>query len=903
MNATAVTPVGPIRLRYDKPVLIGRADSLVLIPVGGGDAVTLRTEVQDSSIIVRHPSLEAGKMYRLQIKSNAVLNTDSVSASPYELLFRVLMSAPRLLTSAPAAGEIRVATGAAITVKFNQGITLLDSTRVTIRPVSGSAPVITNVIMTDSTLSMLHTGMLPGVRHIASIDQGAVRNEDGVVNNPVDFIFTTILGAPAVSGVFPFANATGISIETPIEISFDRNITLHDTTKIRLVANGVPVTGLRTRLTQNRRLDLIVNPLAFLTEFEIQVDAGAVRNEDGIGNERFTSKFTTIIRAPETPQLLTPVTGDSLVIPMARFTWSAPVRAAKYTWQLSRTFTFETILQERVDHPDTTALVTAELEPLTQYFWRLRAINDGGSSDWSEIRRFVVRTLEPIPVFPAVRETGISIAPVFSWTIRKDSMRSRFQLSTDSLFSSIIYDTLTSGQTARARGLEGNRSYYWRVRIDNGDGISLWTPTRRFTTRPDPSQAESGPASVTFTFGPTSMQENTIPQKSDFRLIVMPGRDSLDVATVFTGDYQKTWRAFFEPGNGRHIEFKAEDNRFKFRPGKGFWVLSTQNVSFNQPLRAVNLKASDVYGVKVHPGWNIIGSPFRSQVSWTMVQAINNLNEPLFRFDRAWFQTDVMEPFNGYYFYNNPESPLDSLFLPYTLPDKQSVRTQPVVTTPQFALKAVFDKDLTVETSWSDKDKGVSSRYPQPDWTEQGVYMTEKNDAGAAFVHYVGVNPVLVVKALPGKPVTLSMKHMETTSEAVLLENLADGRMLLLESGSDVRFTPEVSETRFAVKSGRLTELRADITANRPADVELRPNYPNPFNPVTVIRFGLPDERAVHIEVFDVTGRRVAVLANRTFQAGWHAVSFDAKTLAGGVYLYRLTAGNQIKTGKMTLVK
>ena len=88
-----------------------------------------------------------------------------------------------------------------------------------------------------------------------------------------------------------------------------------------------------------------------------------------------------------------------------------------------------------------------------------------------------------------------------------------------------------------------------------------------------------------------------------------------------------------------------------------------------------------------------------------------------------------------------------------------------------------------------------------------------------------------------------------------------------------------------------------------PYALELAQNYPNPFNPATSIGFTLPEASDVRLEVFDVTGRRVAVLVDGHKPAGRHHVTFDAGTLSSGVYLYRLRTEAGVKNRKMTLIK
>lgn len=81
-------------------------------------------------------------------------------------------------------------------------------------------------------------------------------------------------------------------------------------------------------------------------------------------------------------------------------------------------------------------------------------------------------------------------------------------------------------------------------------------------------------------------------------------------------------------------------------------------------------------------------------------------------------------------------------------------------------------------------------------------------------------------------------------------------------------------------------------------------NYPNPFNPVTTIRFGLPSEASVDLRVYNILGQEVAVLINNEMKtAGNYDVSFNAKGLASGTYIYRLTSGSNVVTKKMVIMK
>ena len=110
---------------------------------------------------------------------------------------------------------------------------------------------------------------------------------------------------------------------------------------------------------------------------------------------------------------------------------------------------------------------------------------------------------------------------------------------------------------------------------------------------------------------------------------------------------------------------------------------------------------------------------------------------------------------------------------------------------------------------------------------------------------------------------------------------------------------------RFARKSLNFSISNASAGAfegglDRPT---LFPNFPNPFNPVTTISFGIPEASEIQLIVYDMLGREVKVLVNGTLEAGVHEVSFEAGSLSSGMYLYRLETPAGVQVRKMTLLK
>ncbi|HEX2867940.1 MAG TPA: T9SS type A sorting domain-containing protein [Ignavibacteriales bacterium] len=89
-----------------------------------------------------------------------------------------------------------------------------------------------------------------------------------------------------------------------------------------------------------------------------------------------------------------------------------------------------------------------------------------------------------------------------------------------------------------------------------------------------------------------------------------------------------------------------------------------------------------------------------------------------------------------------------------------------------------------------------------------------------------------------------------------------------------------------------------------PNNFFLSQNFPNPFNPSTTIKFGLPAEAFVSLRIFNILGQEVAVLINSEHMtAGSYNVDFNASKLTSGTYIYQLNFNNQMITKKMLLMK
>ena len=88
----------------------------------------------------------------------------------------------------------------------------------------------------------------------------------------------------------------------------------------------------------------------------------------------------------------------------------------------------------------------------------------------------------------------------------------------------------------------------------------------------------------------------------------------------------------------------------------------------------------------------------------------------------------------------------------------------------------------------------------------------------------------------------------------------------------------------------------------------VKPNYPNPFNPVTTLRYDLPEDTNVNITIYDIMGRQISTLVSSKQTAGYKSVQWNSTNDKGapvpaGLYQYTIEAGQYRQTNKMVFLK
>ncbi len=163
----------------------------------------------------------------------------------------------------------------------------------------------------------------------------------------------------------------------------------------------------------------------------------------------------------------------------------------------------------------------------------------------------------------------------------------------------------------------------------------------------------------------------------------------------------------------------------------------------------------------------------------------------------------------------------------------------------------------------------------------------------------------------------LSLNISSLGQVKVLVCNLEAGLWNIIQDGNPVaeaESSPEGKSIYFTAEQGNyiLSKMPTSIEliGSKLNGFELFQNYPNPFNPSTVIKYSIPyvkkdygSSKLVTLKVYDILGREVESLINKTQNPGNYSFQFNAKNLPSGVYYYRLKCGGYVKTKKMVLIR
>jgi photosystem II stability/assembly factor-like uncharacterized protein len=312
-------------------------------------------------------------------------------------------------------------------------------------------------------------------------------NDAGTGPWSLKFNFTTITGPPAPPVLFsPPNNAVDVSLTPVLDWNEDISVISY---QLQLSTDSVFGTTLLD--SSGFTISELTVRSGLLTNLTTYFWRVRTTNSFGTSNWSAVWKFTTLLAPPGAPLLISPPNNDTGVTTTPVLDWNDVQFAQTYRVQLSSDSTFGTTIINIGGLTSSHYNVPGGfLSNNTRYFWRVNATNSAGTGPWSATWNF--RTVISPPVAPPVLisppngATGQSLTPLLDWNDVFQATGYRVNLSQDSLFNSVLIDTSlpVSNYTVRSGALNGNITYYWRVRAFNSGGFGPWSVTWRFTTQP-----------------------------------------------------------------------------------------------------------------------------------------------------------------------------------------------------------------------------------------------------------------------------------------------------------------------------------------------------------------------------------------------------------------------------------
>jgi len=609
-------------------------------------------------------------------------------------------------------------------------------------------------------------------------------------------------------------------------------------------------------------------------------------NEIGAGEWSDVWSFTTeggVTNPPAKVTLLSPEDEAQDVDVMPVLSWQAVDDTDSYSIQVSTSSDFSSTVTDLSDLTSTQVEV-GELAVETGYFWRVRAENEVGAGEWSDVWSFT--TGLPVPsqvtlLSPGDGAQDVSIMPLISWEAAENAESYSLQVSTSSDFTTTVTDL--SGQTIteiEIGELDFETEHFWRVRAENETGLGPWSDVWSFTTEVEPT---SPPAKVTLiapedqaqdvAISPTFSWES-VATADTYNLQVSQLSDFSDLETDFTqltvteieiGDYEYAtelyWRvqASNEGGEGEWSDvrsFTTEEEMVSLpvkvtllTPENGAMDVSAMPLLIWQPVAG-----ADSYNVQV-----ATSSDFSTTVADLTGETETEveISELSYETEHYWRVQAVNEagagPWSDAWSFITEEEPL-------TPPEA------PVLISPE---DNETDTELTVSLQWNASDRAETYRL-----------QLSKNIGFSDLVENVSdINGT-----------SYQMDDLEGLTTYYWWVRAVNS--VGVSDWSEVRQFTTMEATSVSEETNGI-----------PKSLELSQNYPNPFNPSTEIEIGLSEAGDVRLTVYDMLGRSVGVIVDENLPAGRYSFNFDASNLTSGTYMYRLETRSETRTRKMTLIK
>ena len=524
-----------------------------------------------------------------------------------------------------------------------------------------------------------------------------------------------------------------------------------------------------------------------------------------------------------------------------------------------------------------------------------------------------------------------------------------FMQNLDAVFSdpqgeTLSYQVESSSERVATVSVEGAQMHVQPV------GIGSATVTVQATNNTGLSETHTFSVDVQQLALTVQQPFSSASETSSYRLVGLPGQIDADIAETLPGEVGSTWRAFRETGADGESpddyldEYRVNSGDFRFRPGRGFWLLSTDDWVVDQIVDAVELTNEGTTTVPLHDGWNIFSNPLDQPVAWdeTLAQDGNSgLTEALWQWDGSWQSADTLRSARtgeAYYLFNNGSLEALTLQHPAFVEDDEGILIAAARgERAEFQLIAEMRSDDTEErqeaarlTLGHTAGDVIMHRLPPAHFAAAqlavrsgevnaplGRLLNSRPEAGDGLAFDIELTGVA-----EGEAVYFRAEDFDAfEGDQIVLVNVATG------ARHDLRAHTADDPLRIRIEEGHLTgasedddrqfplqlligdQAFVDEAAERPEALTLGPVYPNPSSGEVTVEVAVPEVMDVRVELFNVLGQQVGLLHSGELPAGVHELRWDGRTASGataasGVYLVRLIGPDGTQhTGRLTRVR
>lgn len=663
--------------------------------------------------------------------------------------------------------------------------------------------------------------------------------------------------------------------------------------------------------------------------------------------------------ALNTPIQLFPENAQLNLDTKVEFKWVNNESSYKYRLQLSNKPDFANLfIDSLIDNSDN--ITISGLAFNTSYYWRIRAITNTNSSNWSTVSRFRIKLTSPKLTSPRNGRTDFSLYSSLKWELSNSKLNYRLQIANDETFENSIIDTVTGSNEYYISALIPMTKYYWRVCAFNDSLISNWSEIRHFVT--DDAYGLEAPellspldGSDTYTdgylvwqdYGDGALYHLQISHNKEFTDIVI---DTLELAEdgfrLYSLEHSQVyfWRVRL------YSKFAHSDwsEIFSFTTIDQDGIIQLQNprdyeldVSFDVIFRWEKIAAASFYEFQMSkkPDFketliNIsdiqtnsykVSDLAASKIYYWRVRFING-NEKS-KWSQIWsFVTksftslpvpELIEPEANAtsinvvtrFTWDNVEKASHYKFILGKDPNFQKV----ILKHSYLQYNELHCCELDYNTTYYWKVAAYNdSSYSS--WCQVQSFTTELQKPTISYPSCSDtlINPNITIKWSSHNPEYKSHLQIARDSEFVIIEHDIDD----ISGDEYVCNLTHNSEYFLRVKSYnsgnssrwskplhiRTLDIESSIHYIRLSNAKIF-NHPNPCEHFTIFALDLDIASNVILQIYNLNGVKITTLLNQHIDVGIYKFTWDTDSVESGIYYYKLITDNENKTGIISIIK